>query len=293
MQKYKGKCIGVITPSRHTEGFLKSIKKTIRWIESYGIKVKLGKCFNKKYHNSSATKEERVSEIHEMFLDKEVDFIMCSLGGDSTNQILDQIDYKLIKNNPKPLVGSSDITNLILSINTKTGITTYHGPNLSSFSKLKEDSLLNIFDSIDKSAELNFGNFEIIKEGYGEGKLMGGNLFVINNLLPTKYSPKYDNSILFFEDINDDLSSIEYQLYQLHLSGILDKISGIIIGNIESPKQKSEETWMEIILELTKNKTYPIIKTDIFGHGVKKFVTLPIGTKIKIDTTNKKAALLM
>ena len=116
MQKYKGKCIGVITPSRHTEGFLKSIKKTIRWIESYGIKVKLGKCFNKKYHNSSATKEERVSEIHEMFLDKEVDFIMCSLGGDSTNQILDQIDYKLIKNNPKPLVGSSDITNLILSI---------------------------------------------------------------------------------------------------------------------------------------------------------------------------------
>lgn len=290
--KYKGKCIGVITPSRHIEGFSVHIKKTIKKISSYGIKVKIGPCFNKKHYNNSGTKEERVDEIEKMFLDKDVDIIMSSIGGDGCNQILDIINYDVIKNNPKPIVGFSDITNLILAINTITGITTYHGPNLSSFSKLGGDSLLNVFDTVYGKSKLDFNDFEVIKDGSGRGKLVGGNLFVINNLLPTKYSPIYDRCILFWEDINEGLSSIEYQLYQLHLSGVLDKISGMIIGNIEKSGQGKERPWKDIILELTKEKTYPIIKTNNFGHNVKKFITLPVGKKIEIDTTNKKVPTL-
>jgi len=290
--KYKGKCIGVITPSRHTEGFSIDIDKVIKEMSSLGIKVKIGSCFNKKYYNNSGTKEERVEEIEKMFLDKEVNMIMSSIGGDGCNQILDLINYDLIKNNPKPMVGFSDITNLILAINTVTGINTYHGPNLSSFSKLGEDSLLNVFDTINGEIDLGFNDFEVIKDGCGKGKLVGGNLFVINNLLPTKYSPIYDGAMLFWEDINEGLSSIEYQLYQLHLSGVLDKISGMIIGNIEKSGQRKERSWKDIMLELTKNKNYPLIKTDKFGHNVKKFITLPIGIKIEIDTVNKKVAPL-
>lgn len=292
VSKYKGKCIGVITPSRHTEGFSVHIKKTIKKVSSYGIKIKIGSCFNKKHYNNSGTKKERVDEIEKMFLDKDVDIIMSSIGGDGCNQILDLINYDVIKNNPKPIVGFSDITNLILAINTVTSITTYHGPNLSSFSKLGEDSLLDIFDTVYGKAELDFSDFEVVKDGYGDGKLVGGNLFVINNLLPTKYSPIYGGCILFWEDINEGLSSIEYQLYQLHLSGVLDKISGMIIGNIEKSSQGKERPWKDIILELTKEKTYPIIKTNNFGHNVKKFITFPIGKKIEIDTINKKVPTL-
>ena len=290
--KYKGKCIGIITPSRHIEGFSACIKNIIKKISFYGIKVKIGPCFNKKYFNNSARKEKRADEINQMFLDKEVDIIMCSLGGDGANQILDILDYDLIKNNPKPIVGFSDITNLILAINTITRINTYHGPNLSSFLKLKEDSLLDIFGVIEGNSKFNFDDFKIIKKGYGSGELVGGNLFVLNNLFATKYSPKYEGKILFWEDINDGLSSIEYQLYQLHLSGILNKISGMIIGNIENSNKKNERPWEDIVLELTKNKAYPIIKTDNFGHNVKKFITLPIGKKIKIDTNKKRITLL-
>jgi len=292
ISKYKGKCVGVITPSRHTEGFTAYIEKAIEIMTSFGIKVKTGSCFNNKYYNSSGTKEERADEVEKIFLDKEVDIVMASMGGDSCNQILDLIDYDLIKNNPKPIVGFSDITNLILAINTVTGINTYHGPNLSSFSKLGEDSLLNVFDTVYGKAELDFNDFEVIKDGCGKGKLAGGNLFVINNLLSTKYSPMYDGDILFWEDINEGLSSIEYQLYQLHLSGVLDKISGMIIGNIQESEKNEEKPWKDIILELTKDKNYPIIKTSNFGHNVRKFITFPIGKEIEIDTVNKKVATL-
>jgi len=283
-----GDTIGIISPSGNIKGEEKNVQVAIDFFKKRGFKIKIGDCFNKKTYSSSGTRYERVKEINKMFADSEVRVIFCTIGGDTANQVIDLIDYSLIKKNPKPIIGFSDNTHLLIAINKKTGIKTFHGPNLSTISNLTKDSLEQMFNVLSgKIFDTDFfSECDVIKEGKTRGLLIGGNLLIINALNKTEFSPDYKDKILFWEDIDEGLSDIEYQLYQLHLSGILGKISGMIIGHIENPS-KDSRPFREIVLELTKEHNYPILKTDCFGHGIEKFYTFPIGSEVKIDTDKK------
>jgi len=111
---------------------------------------------------------------------------------------------------------------------------------------------------------------------------------VINVLNKTEFAPNYKGKILFWEEIDDNLTAVEYQLHQLHLSGALKEISGMIIGHIHKTIKSEGRPFKDTVLELTKNYNYPIIKTDDFGHFTKVFYTLPIGIKVQIDTSRKE-----
>lgn len=224
-----------------------------------------------------------------MFADKNIKAIFCAIGGHTTNQILDLLDYKLIMKNPKPIIGFSDITHLIMAINAKAGIITFHGPNLNLISSLGKSSIKQLKDLLrGKKNNFNFFSYcKVIKPGKAEGKLLGGNLFVINNLNKTSFAPDFNESILFWEDINEGLNSIDYQIYQLYISGILAKIKGMVIGYIHGQRNKDSKLLRETLLELTKKYNYPILKMNSFGHEVRRFVTFPIGIKARINTENK------
>jgi len=285
----RGDKIGIISPSRNTLENNKDIQKSIAILKGHGFNIVLGGCFLKKYGVSAGTKTERAKEINSMFKDDKIKAILCSIGGDSANQILDLIDYKLIAKNPKPILGYSDNTHLILAINSKTGLTTYHGPNLSNFSKTDKQSQDQLIDTLTQEKTIDLSSeYKIIKPGKASGALIGGNLFVINALSKTEFSPDYKNKILFWEEIDENLNAVEYQLHQLHLSGVLEKISGIIIGHIHKTKQSESTPVKQIILDLTKKYKYPIIKADCFGHFSKRFLTFPIGGKALIDTKQNK-----
>jgi len=285
-----GDTIGVVAPSRHIFGNIERINKSIAYLRRCGFNVETGKHFKLRSYTSAGTPQERAEDINTMFADKRIKAIFCALGGDATNQILDLIDYRLIKENPKILIGYSDITFLLLAIYKKTGLITYHGPGLTSFSNLTETSKKFTLDLLCGKTDKNFNFFSggrVYKDGIASGPLIGGNLFVINSLGNTSYSLDFEKSILFWEDIDEGLGSIEFQLYQLSLSGILSRIAGMVIGHIKSGNKEKSRSVKEIILELTKEYKYPIIKVDHFGHGVKRFLTYPIGVEAKIDTANK------
>ena len=86
--------------------------------ETLGFKVKEGKHIRSRYGNLAGTDQERIADIHDMFADKTVKAIVCIRGGSGTSRLLDRLDYRLIANNPKILLGYSDITALILALSS-------------------------------------------------------------------------------------------------------------------------------------------------------------------------------
>lgn len=280
-----GATIGLIAPSHYIDAKrLQNIEKRLYILKKHGFHVHLGKSIFLRYYNSAGKPEERASDLNSMFADRKIKAIFCAIGGNSSNQILPYIDYKLIKNNPKILLGFSDITNLLFAIHCKTSLVTFHGPCFNDFYKLTNEAEYFLSDllSLTKSLPGYPGGMKIIKHGTAKGKLLGGNLFIINSLLATNYLPNFNRAILFWEEIIERAADIEFQLYQLKLSGVLNKISGMIIGHI--PYNKSGRPFLDIILELTTGLKFPIIKVNYFGHGLNNFYTMPVGINAFIDT---------
>lgn len=178
-----------------------------------------------------------------MFSDQNIGAIFCALGGDSCNQLLPHIDYELIRNNPKIFIVFSDVTHLLLALNQKSSLMTFHGPSLKDLSKLTKRSLLSLNKQLSNdSFNGDFpSDFEIIKPGNTRGALVGENLFVLNALVSSEYMPKIDNKIIFWEEIDDNLSAIEFQLYQLRLTRVLEKISGMVVGHIDKPEHSKKK----------------------------------------------------
>lgn len=286
----RGDTIGVIAPSRYIVEQKKQIDKSVDLLEKSGFRVIFGNNINKRYFQAAGIPQERAKDLNDMIANKKIKMIFCAYGGDSANQILNLIDYELIRSNPKIIIGDSDITNLILAITKKTGLITFHGPNLSKFFQMNSASRKFLLALITKQKNGLPKDFKVIKPGSASGKLLGGNLFVINSLAATDYNIDFKNAILFWEDIDEGLSTIEFQLNQLKLNGILDKISGMVIGHIVKVNKENRSV-EDIIIELTKDLKFPIIKVDYFGHDVKEFYTLPNGIDVKLNTENNEFKL--
>lgn len=291
-----GDTIGIIAPSRPIEEA--EILPCIRILEAKGFKVKLGKNLYKRFYYSAGSAKERASDLNAMFKDKKVKAIMCATGGISSNQLLDLIDYETIKNNPKIFIGYSDITVLLLAIHKKTGLVTFHGPNLHSLKKLDKKAENFLFNMLMGGELQNCfpSEIEIIKKGKANGKLLGGNLYLNNSLLGTKYSPSYNNAIWFWEELGQSPAALDQELNQFKLSGNLEKISAMVVGSLlDCTDKKYEEDNRpidEIILEITKGYDFPIIKVPYFGHGVSNLHVFPTGINSVINTELHKFEMI-
>ena len=310
----KGDEIRVIAPSR-SMNLLSSetIEIATKRLEDLGFKVTFGKNVNKEIDNiyCCASIEDRVEDLHEAFKDKNVKAILTVIGGFNVNQILDYIDYDLIKNNPKILCGFSDITALSNAIYTKTGLVTYYGPHYSSFGMkygfdytldyfkkmlLSSDKIL-INDSKEWSDDPWFLNQEkrkfIKNDGMifknindTEGTIIGGNLCTLNLLQGTEYMPNDDNLILFLED--DELVGEEFiREFDRNLQSLLHslrnkKINAIVIGRAQISSKMTLEKWEKIVSSKKELRNIPIIFNCDFGHTT-PIITFPIGGIAKIE----------
>ena len=293
-----GDTIGVIAPSRPIVNIKKEVEEGIKILEGLGFKVKLGNNLYKKSYYSAGIAKERASDLNSMFADKNIKAIICAAGGASSNQILDLIDYDLIKKNPKIFIGYSDITTLLLAINKKTGLVTFHGTNLCDLKKLDKEARMFLFNMLTgKREEYILPNkIEIIKKGKAKGILIGGNIHLSNFLLGTKYSPLYNKKVWFWEEVGESPASLDQKLNQFRLSGNLKNISAMVIGNlsdcVDKKYKEDNRPINEIILELTKEYNFPIIRVSYFGHDVANFFTFPIGIASEINTKTNEFKII-
>ena len=258
---------------------------------------------------NSASIEQRVEDFHNAFLDTSVDVILSAKGGYNSNELLPYINWEIVKNNPKPFIGSSDITVLINAIFAKTGIQAIHGPTFIDFSNQKgfeysmeyfekvlsgdsytilpcsEWSDDNFFqDQINRNFIKNDGP-HIIQEGIASGVLLGGNLCSLNLLQGTSYMPICKNTILFIED--DDLAGSHFLgEFNRNLTSFLQavdisEIKAILIGRNQIGSQMSIDTIKSIFNTKDVLKNIPIIADIDFGH-TKPNTSIPVGRIARI-----------
>lgn len=267
----------------------------------------------------SSSVASRVDDLHEAFRDKNVKAILTVIGGFNVNQILDYLDYDLIRNNPKILCWYSDITALANAITAKTGLVTYSGLhfstramkkefayNLEYFKKcVMEDKSFLIepsktwsddawyLDQENRNIEKNEG-FVSIHEGQAEGKILWGNLCTFNLLQGTEFMPDLSDSILFIEDDEQagDLFSAEFDrnLQSLIHQPNFEKVKGLVIGRFQRNTDITMEKLKYIIQTKEALKNIPIVANVDFGH-TNPMITFPIWGTVKLSIKDNKATI--
>ena len=224
------------------------------YFKKLGYKLTLGKyIYEKSEYFDCAEIFKRVEDLMEAFKDNNVKIIVCADGGYNVNQILPYLDYEVIKNNPKIIIGYSDITALLCAIYTKTNMITYLGPMITSFSS-NDKYTLNYFEKIlncdsfmiksskyicNSEGNILYKNdgMIIINAGYAEGLIIGGNLCTLNLLQGTSYMPNLDGVVLFIEDDADDFKNdVFFKEFDRNLESLLQNdinIKGLVIGRFE------------------------------------------------------------
>ena len=312
-----GDTIGVVAtsfpfPTDTQSDYYLRYRKAVSELGEMGFKVKEGKNLRKTKWWFAGTPQERAKDINDMFSDKEVKAVIVHDGGQSAIAILEHIDYELIRSNPKPFMGFSDITNILTAMFTKTGLVGFHmdlltyglGGVWTGFKTEIKQQARTMFSGVLTSTNpigirKQFTPWQNWRIGTAKGMLFGGNLSMLSSLVGTKYFPKLEDlrgCIFFWETDNTQSYRIERGLYQLKYTGLFDVISGMVIGKLPDIKKTAVEDFTEptpkdIVMEVLQDFNFPILAEVDFGH--KSINTpMPIGLKAQIDSNNLKLEVL-
>ncbi|MBC8768787.1 LD-carboxypeptidase [Arenibacter sp. BSSL-BM3] len=256
----------------------------------------------------SNTDSERVADLNEMFANKKVDGILCARGGYGCTRIMHLIDYQLIRDNPKALIGFSDITALLNGIHQETGLVAFHGPVGSTIND--PYSIEQLQNVVMKSKELpTIKNVEIIDQeeyskpeynrycinpGVVTGKLVGGSLTLVNALIGTPHEIDFTDAIVCLEDIEESPYRIDRMLTQLIHGKTFNKAAGFVLGvfkGCDSIPDPKSFTLREVIMDRIQPLGIPAVYGMTYGHIENNF-TLPIGINAKFDTDKMTLQLL-
>ena len=313
----KGNRVGVISPSWCGAGnFPYRLKRGISFLETLGLNPILGSYTNSGNGRVAGTPEERARDINQMFADKKTRGIFVTIGGVYCNEILPFLDFSLIKKNPKIIVGYSDVTSLLLAIYTQTGLITFYGPmvmtqmaeypqvlrhtlrylNKALFSPLPlglikpssqwTDERLEWKTKKDltRARKLKRGDWNWLRKGKAEGKLLGGCLNALIRLKGTRFFPDFNKAIFFWE-IPEGVKPeyVNILLTDLDLAGLFSKISGMIIGRPPQYSKEDLNNFEHIVLERTQYYDFPILADAEIGH-TDPILTIPLGARGELDS---------
>lgn len=316
----KNKAIGVIAPADPVAGICteETIKQGYDYLNKKGFKVIAGESVKKLTHKHIAGSiEQRIKDIHCFVSRKDIGCIMAFWGGFNSNQLIDYLDYDLIKSNPKIYIGYSDVTALTTAITTKTGLVTFSGPGVVTFTKpepfeytweyfdkmcINPVKQLNIKPSSVFADDMFFlrkdSNHRILKrnegikvfsKGKARGEIVAGNLQTLLILNGTEYLPDLTGKILFIEE--DETSTpahVDRFLTQCKQSGWFKKIAGLVFGRFtEHSSFSSKDSFEDILKTLFLKRNIPIMYNVDFGHS-DPLITIPNGGTAIIDTDRKQ-----
>jgi muramoyltetrapeptide carboxypeptidase len=233
----------------------------------------------------------RLAELHRLWADEEVKALIAARGGYGCLRLINRLDWDFLRARPKWLLGFSDLTVLLNGISARTGFVTLHSPMISTLARA--DRL-----SYERFREVLAGEFrpcerptglEILRGGFGQGRLLGGNLTTLCHLLGTPWQPQTEGCILFLEDTAEPLYKLDRMLTHLACCGLLERLSGLILGHFDPGHDDrleilrlNEQIWQRV-LELTTAATYPVWGGFPVGHQQENFA-LPIGMEASMNS---------
>ena len=291
-----GDTISIIAPSGVLKNYDKYMDKSINLMESWGLNVVLGSSIYDNYGHFSSADINREKDFQNAIDDNKIKAIWCARGGYGAMRIIDNINYENLLKYPKWVIGYSDITAIHNEIHN-LGVESIHGVMCKSLEDISVED-----DSIKKLKDIIFGNGELsyIIEGnkynipgIAEGKLVGGNLTLLQSLLQSKSSIDTTNKIIFIEEVGEYLYHIDRMLHSLKRADYFSRCSGLIIGDftdIKKNETKFGKNLYEIINEIVEEYNFPVIYGLSAGHGHKN-LPLIFGRNVEITVSKNKSEI--
>lgn len=306
--------IGLVTPSAPAPGlFPERFRRGVNALETLGLDVKSGSFVTTLDGVVAASAQKRAQDINNMFNDENVGLLMATIGGDYSAEILQYLDWEIIRENKKGLVGYSDITILLHAIGIKAQQVVFYGPTLmTEFAeypvppKLSETAFLELFSEnesltitpcdvlLAKGSDWALPPKEriysckvtqkVIRAGKATGIVLGGCIEALDRIRGTEFWPNFEDSILIIETVDDDFNEKKWRslITDYYNMGVFKDISGIVIGQKIWSKE-SEECLAKMLLDVTEEKQIPILYGLPFGH-ISPIATLPLFTRATLDT---------
>ena len=262
-----GDTIALVSPAKAIERT--HIEFAKNYFEEQGFKVLVGSNAGNEYRYFSGTDTERANDLQWAIDHPDVKAIICNRGGYGAIRLFDTVNWANLLREPKWLLGFSDITNFHC-LGLKLGIESAHtSMPLNFWENTAEslDSILNVLQG--KPNEYNWQVNPSNQIGTASGNVVGGNLSILYSLLGTPYSPIYDNTILFIEDVGEQFYHLDRMLWAFRFAGVFERISGLIVGGMTDMKDTATPTeWTveELILEHTRYRSFPIAFNAPVGH---------------------------
>lgn len=275
----KGDVIGIFSSSAPLEE--KRFKAGKENLEKLGFKVECpldpSLYYGKKdWGFSSASIEDRANSINRLFANPDLKVLIAARGGDGALELLPYLNFQELKNNPKILVGFSDVTTLLVQAMHKSSVVSVHGASLgSSFADYAEnqEAKKNVDDLISMLSKPDFRiaqSLTVLRAGVAKGRVLAGNLTILLSLLGTPWDIDYGNSILILEDTGEKPYRIYRNLVQLKLAGKLDKISALVFGRFSKAEVSAGPSWDEALSYFLKTQLgqtkFPIFSGLEVGH---------------------------
>ncbi len=289
----KGDSVGIVSPSGPISS--DSIDYAIKTLQSWGLKVVVGEHVFDSYGVFAGTDVDRASDVQAMIDDDSISAIICARGGYGAIRIANLIDYSRLFDNPKWLVGFSDITIFHAKLHA-LDVASIHGVMAKGFPHVTDESLQSLHDvlfgivqptKIQSNSRNRFGTCQ--------GQLVGGNLSMLYSLQAIDFNYDYTDKILFIEDLNEYFYHIDRMMQNLKYSGVLSAISGLIVGTMSGMKNGKDAfkgDIEDIVLDAVSEYDYPVVFDFPSGHEDLNYALI-MGGEYKLSCNTKTSRLTL
>jgi len=278
----KGDTIGVVSPSYAPK--LGWLQRGIRALERAGFNVLLAPEIDRLPHFTRAEDEHRAANLMGLWLDPRVKAVIASTGGYGAVRLLPHLEPSIFTNNPKALVGYSDITALHLWLMRRANLRTFHGPTVDDLVPSVRDptmaSLLTALMTPCPQAKLGRELSRGVVPGRAIGPLVGGNLALVQQTIGTSYQVDLDGAILFIEETRDPMSFVDERLVHMRAAGLLENVAGIVFGQLSLDRSEEDE-FEDFLLDLISDLDVPVLMDFPAGHDNPN-LTIPLGTEVEL-----------
>lgn len=292
-----GDAVAVVAPADWLDAA--TLERGRARVEVLGYRVKI--------HPQNALRQGRMAgpdaarrqALHDAFADPEVRAILCARGGYGAGRLIDELDYGLIRANPKPVVGYSDITALLGAIHKHAGLPTFHGPVFKEIALAEnpvgEGLLFELLAGRPAQPAIDglLADATVLRPGAARGRLTGGNLTLLHSLIGTRHDFVTAGRILFLEDWREPLYHLDRMLFHLRQARKFDGIAGLIVGGIVEIDERPAHlggTIDDLLADHFGGAPFPVATNAAIGHGADQ-ITLPLGARAEMRAEGGRLTL--
>ncbi len=298
--------MSVVVPALRSEGTIAliapagpaelDVEKAGQWMRARGYELRIFPSVYERDGYLAGSDDTRLNDLHAAFAAPHIDAIFCLRGGYGTPRLLDRLDFDLLRHNPKPFVGYSDLTAVHLAISRYAGFVTFHGPmfNIDLLGGKQQPTESALFSML--RGDLGAGSvlahpvaypLTTIAPGIACGRLLGGNLSMIAAVMGTPFEIDAEGIILLIEDVNEPIYRIDRLLTHLRLAGKLAQVAGVLVGDVAGVDKAALE---RLLKQTFEPLCIPVLAGWRSGHCDPN-LTLPMGAMVRLDAGEQRLVL--